>query len=668
MYHSHSDEVADPLAGLVGMIVIGLPGSMQSTLSSSTNTSTSNRLGTAKDVDKEVFYLFSVMNERSSFMWPLNEAAIAKRDAALADAWLGTTPSAAAPSSGRKLLQEVGEVGGEPASEVEGSTPVPSLMAMAEVPTVENDLMHGINGYVYCNGPPLQVSRGDKVRFHTMAIGTEVDMHSATLSGSNFLTDGQRGPSMGLLAGSMDTSDVEVVAPVGPAVLQCRIADHTEAGMSTLLMVEDSSTNSSANSIRAAVPALTALAAINSTSATKRLYFIQAEETLWDYGPKGRNFCGADGPVPFTDNESLFMKKVDGQTIGSVYTKAVYRRFVNKNFIQRFPVPIEHGILGPVIAAEVGDIIEIYFKNTLNFEVNLKFDAGFIPMPGSADVNAGVPTGKTVKYILGVPESAGPGPSDLNTVTYGYTSSVDLVYHPYSGLIGLALVGAPGAFAGLDAAAMPAEPVPAGVDKMLPLLLAVMNEGETVYIDKNAAAAGIDLTGDGIASSDGTRRLLSAAAEGEAAAAATPPDFEESNLKHAINGYMFCNMPEIHVETGKVVRVATLGLGSEVDIHSVVFSGQSLQGGGESPRGGVEPIMPASAMSANLKATQPGTWVFECLVHDHSEAGMKALLKVDTQEETKSLAAGSAALSSIYISFIRTLLFTAISAVFITLI
>ena len=116
---------------------------------------------------------------------------------------------------------------------------------------------------------------------------------------------------------------------------------------------------------------------------------------------------------------------------------------------------------------------------------------------------------------------------------------------------------------------------------------------------------------------------------------------------HSINGYMFCNMPEVHVETGKVVRVASLSFGSEADLHSIDFSGQSLMGAPQgSPRGGIEPLMPAGTMSADLKAGQPGEWVFACLIHDHDEAGMKAKLSVDTAEQTAALAAGSSAVGT----------------------
>lgn len=138
MYHSHSDEVADPLAGLVGVLVIGRPGSMATV---------GTALGTAKDVDREVFYIFSVMNERSSFMWPVNEAAITARDTAMADSWLTATtpagtasaPAAAATARGAAAGRRLAQAEEEPAEE-------PSLLEMAEGEEVENDLMHGVNG------------------------------------------------------------------------------------------------------------------------------------------------------------------------------------------------------------------------------------------------------------------------------------------------------------------------------------------------------------------------------------------------------------------------------------------------------------------------------------------------------------------------------------------
>ena len=52
--------------------------------------------------------------------------------------------------------------------------------------------MHAINGYVYCNGPTLQLEQGEKLRLVVMGFGSEVDMHSAVFSGQSVSRQGER--------------------------------------------------------------------------------------------------------------------------------------------------------------------------------------------------------------------------------------------------------------------------------------------------------------------------------------------------------------------------------------------------------------------------------------------------------------------------------------------
>lgn len=47
----------------------------------------------------------------------------------------------------------------------------------------ESNLMHQLNGYIYCNGPTLQLRAGQKVRWLVMGFGSEVDMHSPVFDG-----------------------------------------------------------------------------------------------------------------------------------------------------------------------------------------------------------------------------------------------------------------------------------------------------------------------------------------------------------------------------------------------------------------------------------------------------------------------------------------------------
>lgn len=50
---------------------------------------------------------------------------------------------------------------------------------------------------------------------------------------------------------------------------------------------------------------------------------------------------------------------------------------------------------------------------------------------------------------------------------------------------------------------------------------------------------------------------------------------------HAINGFIYCNAPTLQLAPGAKLRTILMGFGSEVDMHSPVFAGQSLTHVGE---------------------------------------------------------------------------------------
>ncbi len=49
--------------------------------------------------------------------------------------------------------------------------------------------------------------------------------------------------------------------------------------------------------------------------------------------------------------------------IGSVYKKALYRQYTDDSYSSEVPKPAWLGFLGPIIRAEVGDVIEVHMKN-----------------------------------------------------------------------------------------------------------------------------------------------------------------------------------------------------------------------------------------------------------------------------------------------------------------
>lgn len=51
------------------------------------------------------------------------------------------------------------------------------------------------------------------------------------------------------------------------------------------------------------------------------------------------------------------------QRIGRVYKKAMFRQYTDGTYDQKIPGPAWLGFLGPILRAEVGDVIIVHLKN-----------------------------------------------------------------------------------------------------------------------------------------------------------------------------------------------------------------------------------------------------------------------------------------------------------------
>ena len=65
----------------------------------------------------------------------------------------------------------------------------------------------------------------------------------------------------------------------------------------------------------------------------------------------------------FSDSEVFFAQ--GDHRIGGKYLKATYDQYTDSSFTAIIPKPSHLGFLGPVIRAEVGDVIEVVFKNNV---------------------------------------------------------------------------------------------------------------------------------------------------------------------------------------------------------------------------------------------------------------------------------------------------------------
>jgi hephaestin len=330
-----------------------------------------------------------------------------------------------------------------------------------------------------------------------------------------------------------------------------------------------------------------------------RTYYISADPVVWDYAPRGLNEITGK---PFDEVADTYVKRGPGR-IGSRYEKCLYRGYTDGSFrhLQQRPPDQQYlGLLGPVIRAEVGDTIKVVFRNECSFPASVHPHGVFYAKDsegapyndgthGADKADDAVPTGGRHVYTWRVPDRAGPGPGDGSSVMWMYHSHTDEVSDTYAGLMGPMEITRRG-MARPDGS-------PKDVDREVFALFSVMNENASPFLQAN-----ID------------RFALPPAPDPD------DEDFQESNLMHSINGYVFGNGPLITVRKGERVRWYVMSMGTEVDLHTPHWHGNTVTVNGM--RMDTVSLLPASMVVADMVPDDPGIWLFHCHVNDHILAGM----------------------------------------------
>jgi FtsP/CotA-like multicopper oxidase with cupredoxin domain len=348
--------------------------------------------------------------------------------------------------------------------------------------------------------------------------------------------------------------------------------------------------------------AMLTLISATQASAETRTYYVAAEEVLWDYAPEGKDLLmGRD----FTEEQNVFVEP-GASRIGSTYKKIRYVGYTDASFTEKLPVEdASSGILGPVIRAEVGDDIEFVLRNNstrpvtvhphgVSYEKDSEGAMSNDGTTGAAKSDDAVAPGSTFTYRWGVPERAGPGPNDPSSIVWLYHSHVDSVADTNSGLVGPIVVTAKGQAR--------ADATPLDVDREVFSFFTVMDENQSLFIDEMTA------------------NLAQQPSDDDAG------DFEESNLMHVINGYVYGNMPVPQMRVGENVRWYMMSLGTEVDLHTPHWHGNTVLVNGN--RKDVVELLPATALIADMTPDNAGTWTYHCHVNDHIAAGMTGRYEV----------------------------------------
>lgn len=177
-YHSHTSETRDENAGLIGPIIIARKGM-------------ANPDGSPKDVDREFVALFKNFNETQS----------------------------------PYLEDNIEQFAQEP-STVDTENPIFKM----------SNIKHSINGFLFGYMPGLVMEQGERVRWYTMGMGGEMDLHTPHWHGNTLLQDGRRVDVTELLPASVKTLDMIPDNP-GTWMYHCHVTEHIDMGMQVLYTV-----------------------------------------------------------------------------------------------------------------------------------------------------------------------------------------------------------------------------------------------------------------------------------------------------------------------------------------------------------------------------------------------------------------------------------------------
>ncbi|CAG5873623.1 unnamed protein product [Menidia menidia] len=471
----------------------------------------------------------------------------------------------------------------------------------------ESNKMHAINGLMYGNLVGLDMCVGDKVMWYTFGLGTEADIHGVYFEGNTFKKQSTTRDTLSLFP---HTTAAVSMQPNFPGVYEvsCRTTDHFSAGMRQKYKV-----NLCPGKIYKHK---------NTTPRRTVQYFIGAEEIVWDYSPD-RQWEFEKHHTTAEDSPGNIFVVRGKNSIGSRYKKVVYREYTDETFKiqkERHPDQQHLGIMGPIIKGEVGEQIVITFKNKASRPYSISPHG-----VKASGAHTPVAPGHIIELTWDIPESSGPGITDPNCISYAYYSSVNFIKDLYSGLLGPLVICRPGTLK----RGKGSERQRRDIAKEFALLFMIYDENQSWYLDDNIKTyLGIDpeiFTPD--------------------------EDFEESNLMHGINGKLYGNLHGLVMTRGQKVDWYLLGMGNEVDLHTVHFHAEAFTYKTDRVhRADVFDLFPGTFQTVEMVVGNPGTWLLHCHVSDHIHAGMETTFTINERLYSQAAPGAEVSISMLILS------------------
>uniref|UniRef100_A0A8C6J4Q0 Uncharacterized protein n=1 Tax=Melopsittacus undulatus TaxID=13146 RepID=A0A8C6J4Q0_MELUD len=308
----------------------------------------------------------------------------------------------------------------------------------------------------------------------------------------------------------------------------------------------------------------------------ERRYYIAAKEVCWNYAG--------------------YKKRFDGTTY-----KVIFQSYTDSTFttIQDEDEYNEHlGILGPVIRAEVDDVILVHFKNLASRPYSLHAHGLFYEKSSEGSIyddespawfkeDDQVQPNNSYIYVWYANRRSGPVQSGAACRSWIYYSDLNMEKDTHSGLIGPILVCQKGTFSNSNNSKTST--------RDFFLLFMVFDEEKSWYFDKRSRSPNV-------------------------------------TSFSAINGITY-NLQGLRMYEGELVRWHLLNMGGPKDIHVVNFHGQTfIEQGKPQHQLGTYMLLPGSFRTIEMKPQRPGWWLLDTEVGEYQQAGMQASYLVIEKE------------------------------------
>ncbi|XP_071255402.1 coagulation factor VIII-like isoform X1 [Salvelinus alpinus] len=345
---------------------------------------------------------------------------------------------------------------------------------------------------------------------------------------------------------------------------------------------------------------------LRTTDGHYRSYYIAAQEITWDYGIRKPH------QLIKTRERRRGMRKFLAE-----YKKVVFRAYSERDFqipVTRGELQEHLGLMGPIIKAEINDLLTVTFKNMASRPYSLHLHgvydktqgdgwtqtqwgssrAGVAGVPGEA-----VQPGEVRVYTWRITRKQGPTAAEFDCKAGAYYSTQNKVKDLHSGLIGPLVICKPGTL-------HPQLNLQPNLQEYA-LLFHTFDETKSWYLDENIRQYCIP----------------------PCQARRDDPWFQLSNKFAAINGYVAETLPGLMVAQHQQVRWHLLNVGGNGEYHAAHFHGLPFSIHKEQEhRMGVYNLYPGVFGTVEMRPATVGTWMVECTVGEHQLAGMRAKLLV----------------------------------------